>query len=148
MTEAEICEALKRAVCESGVCDRLRVLEEKVKRLESRAVPARKPENFEEVVEEFKSKGSSYTEAEKFWNWFESVGWRTKGNQPLKSWRHAVAGWIIRNGGKIASAEVKRKPYENKDFYLGDRGDGVFIKFKIVDGKRTRDPFKPEEWEG
>lgn len=130
-----------------GITTKYDALQERVKRLEARSVPARKPESFEEVVEEFKSKGSSYTEAEKFWNWFESVGWKTRGGQPLKSWRHAVAGWIIRNGGKIESVEVRRKPKEGIDFYLRDRGDGVFGRYCLdSEGKRTGKAFNKAVW--
>ena len=149
MTESEVCEALKRAVCESGVCDRLRVLEDKVKRLEARAVPARKPENYEDVKEEFGRKGGGFGQAEKFWNHYQMVGWVTgKTHAPLKDWRAAVSQWIVRDGGAIMNKEVKSKPKEGKDFYLRDRGDGVFSQFKMSNGERTGEPFVREEWEG
>lgn len=34
-------------------------------------------------------------EAEKFWNYFESNGWRV-GRNPMKSFSHALAGWKLR----------------------------------------------------
>lgn len=148
MTESELCEYLKRAVCESGVCTRLSALEEKVKRLESRSVPARKPESYEEVQEEFQRKGGGFGEAEKFWNYFRSVGWVTTSKLPLKDWRAAVSQWISRSGGKVENKPVKKRPMQNEDFYLGDRGDGTFVKFKIEDGRRTRDAFVESEWRG
>lgn len=148
MTEDEICDSLRRALCESGLCAQVKDLAARVKLLEDRAVPARKPESYEEVKEEFQRKGGGFGEAEKFYNYYQMVGWVTTSKLPIKDWRKAVSQWISRNGGKVEDRPVKKKPYQNQDFWLGDDGTGTFVKFKIVDGKRTRDPFRESEWRG
>ena len=53
-------------------------------------------------------------ESEKFWNHYESNGWRV-GRNPMKSWQHAVTNWITRSK---SNANTDR-PYQSKS----DRAD-------------------------
>jgi hypothetical protein len=48
--------------------------------------------SLEEVKLCAAKKGLPVTEAEKFFNYYESNGWRV-GKNPMKSWPHAVANW-------------------------------------------------------
>ena len=59
-----------------------------------------------QVAEVMLEKGSP-GEAEKFWNYYESNGWRV-GKNPMKNWRAAIAQWLTRNfdTGKAGSAPV------------------------------------------
>ena len=54
------------------------------------------PESIQEVITYFKGKGSNKQEAERFYYYYESQGWRV-GKNPMKDWRMAAAGWISRN---------------------------------------------------
>lgn len=57
-------------------------------------------ENFErstldEAVEFFTSHGSTKLEAEKFFNHFESNGWKVGGRSSMKNWRAAAKKWML-----------------------------------------------------
>lgn len=54
------------------------------------------PESTQEVITYFKGKGSNKREAERFYYFYESQGWRV-GKNPMKDWRMAASGWISRN---------------------------------------------------
>ena len=61
------------------------------------------PENLEAVTALFRERGYNPKEAEKFWNYYESNGWRV-GKNPMKDWKAAAANWAKNsrewNGGK------------------------------------------------
>lgn len=67
-----------------------------------------RPGSLQEVVAEFQARGQSQEEAERFWNYYESVGWKV-GRNPMVKWRAAVAGWISRNRERARSEEPKYK---------------------------------------
>ncbi len=48
------------------------------------------------VEEYFLEKKSSKEEAEKFFNYYESIGWKV-GKNPMKKWKSAASGWLSRN---------------------------------------------------
>lgn len=67
--------------------------------------PKRKVEVFEKPsIEEVKayaiSKGYSNFDAEHFWNYYESNGWRV-GKSPMKSWKSAVVTWTKRDNQSL-----------------------------------------------
>ena len=49
----------------------------------------------EELRAYFTEKGQSTTEAEKFFNYFESNGWLVGGRTPMKNWIAAANNWIL-----------------------------------------------------
>lgn len=59
----------------------------------------------EELGEHFRSKGSDGSEAENFFNHYESNGWKV-GKNPMKNWKAAVANWLKRkNGGTYENGQ-------------------------------------------
>lgn len=50
----------------------------------------------QELVEWFIEKGSNQDQAERFFNHYESNGWKV-GKNPMKSWKAAVANWLKNN---------------------------------------------------
>lgn len=69
--------------------------------------------SLEEIKAEFRGRGFA-AEAEKFFDYYESNGWRV-GKNPMKNWRSAVANWL-RNGrtfGSVAVASPKRDKKPN-----------------------------------
>jgi hypothetical protein len=60
------------------------------------------------------------SEAERFWNWFESNGWKV-GRNPMKNWKGAVntwiANWYDRNHikPKVTKLDNVRESHENLD---------------------------------
>jgi len=70
---------------------------------ESRGALAR-PSSIAEAMSYFKDKGSNKREAERFFYYYESQGWRVGKNQ-MKNWKMAASGWITRNKkGEIDSS--------------------------------------------
>lgn len=53
------------------------------------------PPDLDEVKSFFGSKGSSNTEAEKFYNHFESNGWLVGGKTKMKNWQAAARNWML-----------------------------------------------------
>jgi len=47
----------------------------------------------DELIDYFNGKGSNRDEAERFWNYYESNGWKV-GRNPMKNWKAAVANWL------------------------------------------------------
>ena len=43
----------------------------------------------------FKKNDWAEREAEKFFNYYESVGWK-KGSNPIENWRAAADGWMLK----------------------------------------------------
>lgn len=131
----------------SKVVERVRALEERIADLE--AAPSkstRKPRDIAEVCAYFKSHGLNGTaqhEAERFWNFYDSKGWKV-GKTPMVRWRGAAANWI---DGKVEVEGTKpRKPQANVDFYLRDDGTGTFVRCWIRNGERTNEVFKESHW--
>lgn len=53
------------------------------------------PLSVEEVKAFFAEQKSSSTEAEKFYNYFQSNGWKVGGRAPMKDWQAAARNWIL-----------------------------------------------------
>jgi len=57
-----------------------------------------KKPTMEELEEYFLQKGSTKAEAEKFFNYYESNGWKV-GKNKMQKWRNCASGWISRDFG-------------------------------------------------
>ena len=55
-----------------------------------------KPRTITDAIDYFLVKGSNKQEAEKFYFFYESNGWKV-GKNPMKDWKMAASGWISRN---------------------------------------------------
>lgn len=53
-------------------------------------------EEVQACIEERVAKGKPKVDAERFWNFYESKGWKV-GNQPMKDWKAAVRTWENKN---------------------------------------------------
>ncbi len=56
-----------------------------------------KPSSFEEVFDYFTEIQMSKDEAQKFCDWYDSVGWKVKGGNSIKDWRACARQWKRRN---------------------------------------------------
>jgi len=68
-----------------------------------------KPEPLE-LANYFLEKGSSKEEAEIFFNYYESNGWKV-GKNVMKNWKAAASGWIKRNA---KSGQGAKKPNKHE----------------------------------
>ncbi|MBJ2173637.1 transcriptional regulator [Aureibaculum sp. A20] len=56
----------------------------------------RQPQNLEEVIQFFFKKENSKIEAQKFFNYYESNGWKVGGKTDMKDWQAAARNWMIK----------------------------------------------------
>jgi hypothetical protein len=56
------------------------------------------PKSLDEVKKYFLEKESTFLEAEKFFNHFESNGWLVGGKTKMKNWEAAARNWILNSG--------------------------------------------------
>jgi len=82
--------------------NRVKVVEfngEKVppKNLPEKSTPATNefPPALEEISKYFLEQNSSEVEAQKFFNHFQSNGWKVGGKAPMKDWQAAAGNWIL-----------------------------------------------------
>lgn len=55
------------------------------------------PPDFKEVKNYFLEKENTTTEAERFFNYFESNGWLVGGKTKMKDWKAAARNWMLRS---------------------------------------------------
>ena len=85
--------------------NRVKVIEvngEKVppKKLMGKSAPAVRPTNalhptVEKIREFFLAQKSSEVEVQKFFNYFQSNGWKVGGKAPMQDWQAAAGNWIL-----------------------------------------------------
>jgi hypothetical protein len=61
---------------------------------------------FKELLQYFKSQKYPAVEAEKFFNYFQSIGWLVGGKTKMKDWKAAADNWII-NAKKFAKHPLR-----------------------------------------
>lgn len=75
------------------------------------------PPDMAEVKAYFSEKGGTNAQAERFFTYYESNGWRV-GKNPMKKWKAAASGWIARDaeqavGRNRAATESTAEAYAN-----------------------------------
>jgi len=65
------------------------------------------PPEKENVIRFFSSENSSELEANKFFNYFESNGWKVGGKTKMENWQAAARNWII-NAGNYKKPEPQK----------------------------------------
>ena len=73
------------------------------------------PPDMAEVKAYFAEKGGTNAQAERFFTYYESNGWRV-GKNPMKKWKAAASGWISRDRDQASG--YNRKPTETVDDQL------------------------------
>ncbi|MDX2190430.1 MAG: hypothetical protein SFY32_11250 [Bacteroidota bacterium] len=66
------------------------------------------PPDLEEVFLFFKEQEFPQPEAEKFYNYFQSNGWKVGGKAPMKDWRAAARNWML-NTAKFNAHERNKQ---------------------------------------
>lgn len=81
------------------------------------------PENYFEVFNFFKNKNKTEAEALKFFNYYQSKGWKVGNNTPLTDWRAVAKSWIRKSqssktfsGSPGTSNQDYLKTNQNKDY--------------------------------
>lgn len=65
-----------------------------------KSTPATQPSNefppaLEEICKYFREQNSTEVEAQKFFNHYQSNGWKVGGKAPMKDWQAAAGNWIL-----------------------------------------------------
>lgn len=74
--------------------------------VEKKQTPGGRPASLEEVKQFFLAEKFETQEAQKFYNYFQSNGWKVGGRAAMKDWRAAARNWIL----NAESFNQKKKP--------------------------------------
>lgn len=74
-----------------------------------------KPAGQDEVDQFFKEEGAPLREAQKFFNYYSSNGWKVGGRSPMKDWKAAARNWIIK------VEEIEQKSSKNEKQHVQKR---------------------------
>jgi len=83
-----------------------------------------KPLSINEIFIFFKKKNWSEKEAEKFFNYYESVGWK-KGPNPIENWQAAAESWMLKTDDFKIPTRKKSKNIQNGDLPLDHFNDNL-----------------------
>ena len=70
--------------------------------------------SLNEVIEFFKTENYPEIEAHKFFNHFESNGWKVGGKTPMKNWHAAARNWMLNSGRFIPPQNFPRPQQKPK----------------------------------
>ena len=87
----------------------------------------------QEVEEHFLKIESSREEASKFWNFYESKGWKV-GKNSMSTWRAAAAGWVIRRKAEAAKGRGDGNPNSSSQTLKQNIAEGFR---KVQNGERV-----------
>jgi hypothetical protein len=65
-----------------------------------------KPKNLNEVKMFFSEIKSNKIEAQRFFNYYESTGWKISGKTPIQNWKAAARNWILNSKKRKNSSQA------------------------------------------
>lgn len=83
-----------------------------------------KPLSIKEILNFFKKKNWSEKEAKKFFNYYDSVGWK-KGNNPIENWQAAAESWMLKTDEFKNSKRKNEKTNSNTELPLDQNQDNL-----------------------
>ncbi|MEO2061880.1 MAG: hypothetical protein ABGW97_02770 [Christiangramia sp.] len=78
------------------------------------------PENEQVVIAYFKSEKRGSLEARKFYNFYESIGWKLNGKNPITNWKACAQNWMIK-ADEIKNDQNSKAPSQIKDRFQSGR---------------------------
>ncbi|WP_156100671.1 hypothetical protein [Gillisia sp. Hel_I_29] len=72
------------------------------------------PKNEQVVIAYFKSEKRSTIEAKKFFNFYESIGWKLNGKNPITDWKACARNWMIK-ADEMKNYQRSSEPSQNRD---------------------------------
>jgi len=85
-----------------------------------------KPLYKKEIFIFFEKNDWTEKEAEKFFNYYESIGWK-KGGNPIENWQAAAEGWMLKKDDFKIHSRKKSKTSENYDLPLDHFQDNLHV---------------------
>lgn len=72
------------------------------------------PKNEQVVIAYFKSEKRSSIEAKKFFNFYESIGWKLNGKNPITDWKACARNWMLK-ADEMKNNQRSSEPSQNRD---------------------------------
>ena len=72
------------------------------------------PKNEQVVIAYFKSQKRSTLEAKKFYNFYEAIGWKLNGKNPITNWQACAQNWMIK-ADEMKNDQRSGSPSQNRD---------------------------------
>ncbi|MCG9970883.1 hypothetical protein [Christiangramia crocea] len=72
------------------------------------------PKNEQVVIKYFDGKNRSTLEAKKFYNFYESIGWKLNGKHPITNWKACARNWMIK-ADEMKNDQRHNAPSHNRD---------------------------------
>jgi len=85
-----------------------------------------KPLYKKEIFNFFKKNNWSEIEAQKFFSYYESVGWK-KGGNPIENWQAAAESWMLKKNDFKIQSRKKSKNSQNGDLPLNHFQDNLHV---------------------
>ena len=76
-----------------------------------------KPPNWEEVEHYFLEKNATKLESQRFYNYYESKGWKIGGKASMKNWKAAANNWILN------AEKFNPKPQNQSNLHINQEKD-------------------------
>lgn len=73
-----------------------------------------KPKSEQEVLDFFRFKKWKVVEGQKFYNHYQSIGWKKGGTTPLTDWQAAAESWVLR-GAELRALKIPAIKTKNQD---------------------------------
>lgn len=85
-------------------------------KVSTKSKPVPVPSAIEEVCAFFEKEKSTRREAEKFYNYFQSNGWKVGGRAPMKDWEAAARNWILNSAKFELQKKSSQQVANSKDY--------------------------------
>jgi hypothetical protein len=85
-----------------------------------------KPLYKKEIFNFFKKRNWTEKEFEKFFNYYESIGWK-KGHNPIENWQAAAESWMLKTSDFKIQKRAKSKNNVNSDLPLNHFQDNLHV---------------------
>lgn len=69
------------------------------------------PKNEKEVLDFFIKENWSELEAQKFYNYYQAIGWKVRGKIKMEDWQASAKNWML----KSEEIKTEKQVYQNKD---------------------------------
>lgn len=73
------------------------------------------PESEQVVIAYFKAEKRSTLEAKKFYNFYESIGWKLNGKNPITNWQACARNWMLK-ADEMKKDKNFKSPSHNRDY--------------------------------
>jgi hypothetical protein len=97
-----------------------RISKEVVKREAPSPKKEARPKSLESVIEAFEAVGSDTDQAELFWNYYESKGWKVGERASMKDWKAAARNWIKKTPSFTKHDKNAPRPAADGGHYVGN----------------------------